>query len=147
MSPATPRRPCILIVDDEPANIQVLIGLLQGEYDLKVATWGEAALRICEQNPNIDLVLLDVMMPESDGHEVCQKLRASPTTRTTPIIFLSAKSETKDIVYGFEIGANDYVTKPFQPAELLARVRTHLLIRSQQIEIAELKARCGQSPA
>jgi len=140
MSPATPRRPCILIVDDEPANIQVLVGLLQSEYDLKVATWGEAALKILEQNPNIDLVLLDVMMPESDGHEVCQKLRAAPATKTTPVIFLTAKSETEDIVKGFEIGANDYVTKPFRPAELLARVRTQLLIRAQQLEIAEKNA-------
>lgn len=134
------KRPCLLLVDDEPANIQVLVGLLQADYELKVATRGAAALKVCEQTPQLDLVLLDVMMPEMDGFEVCQRLRAAEATKRIPIIFLTAKLETADIVQGFEVGANDYVAKPFRPAELLARVRTHLLVRAQQVEIAEKNA-------
>lgn len=134
-APAT-RRPCLLLVDDTPANIDVLVGLLRDAYDLKVANRGERALRICETPGAIDLVLLDVMMPEMDGFEVCRRLRTEPATRDLPIIFLTAKTEVEDIVRGFASGANDYVAKPFQPDELLARVRTHLTLRAQQQEIA-----------
>ncbi len=130
-------RPCLLLVDDTPANIQVLVGLLQADYDLKVATRGAQALKICEQTPHLDLILLDVMMPEMDGYEVCRQLRAAEATRSIPIIFLTAKSEIDDVVHGFDLGASDYVAKPFRPPELLARVRTHLLLRAQQREIAE----------
>jgi two-component system sensor histidine kinase/response regulator len=137
MTPAPPKRPCLLLVDDTPANIQVLVGLLQADYELKVATRGAQAIKVCEQTPQLDLILLDVMMPEMDGYEVCRALRAAPATRNIPIIFLTAKAEVDDVVRGFEIGANDYVTKPFQPPELLARVRTHLLVRAQQREIED----------
>lgn len=137
MPQAPAKRPCLLLVDDTPANIQILVGLLQGDYDLKVATRGAQALKICEQAPHLDLILLDVMMPEMNGYEVCQKLRAAEPTRGIPIIFLTAKTEVDDVVRGFELGANDYVTKPFRPEELLARVRTHVLVRAQQREIAE----------
>jgi len=125
------------LVDDTPANIHILVDLLKADYDLKVANRGAQALQICEKTPGLDLILLDVMMPEMDGYEVCQKLRSDPATTGIPIIFLTAKSEVDDIVRGFEIGANDYVTKPFRPPELLARVRTHLMIRAQQLEIAQ----------
>lgn len=135
MPHSSPTRPCLLIVDDTPANIQILVGLLQADYELKVATRGAQALKICEQNPHLDLILLDVMMPETDGFAVCRALRESPATRDIPVIFLTAKAETDDVVHGFELGANDYVSKPFRPAELLARVRTHLLVRSQRREI------------
>jgi DNA-binding response OmpR family regulator len=137
MNSATPRRPCVLIVDDTPANIQILVGLLQADHDLKVATRGEQALKIAEQTPQLDLILLDVMMPEMDGYEVCRRLRAAEGNRDVPIIFLTAKSEIDDVVRGFDLGANDYVAKPFRVPELLARVRTHLLLRAQQREIAE----------
>ncbi|HVZ64133.1 MAG TPA: hybrid sensor histidine kinase/response regulator [Opitutaceae bacterium] len=140
MTSASVRRPCILLVDDTPANIQILVGLLQADYDLKVATRGAQALQICEKNPQIDLILLDVMMPEMDGYEVCRQLRANESTREMPVIFLTAKTEVDDVVRGFELGASDYVTKPFQPPELSARVRTHLLVRRQQREIAEKNA-------
>jgi two-component system sensor histidine kinase/response regulator len=137
------RRPCILIVDDTPTNIDVLVNLLQDAYELKVANRGARALRICEQDPSVDLILLDVMMPEMDGFEVCRTLRASPGTRDIPIIFLTAKTETDDVVHGFAVGTNDYVAKPFRPAELLARVQTQLTIQAQRREIdarsAELK--------
>lgn len=137
MNSATPRRPCVLIVDDTPANIQILVGLLQADHELKVATRGEQALKIAEQTPQLDLILLDVMMPEMDGYEVCRRLRAAEATRDVPVIFLTAKSEVDDIVRGFDLGASDYVVKPFRAPELLARVRTHLLVRAQQREIAE----------
>jgi two-component system sensor histidine kinase/response regulator len=129
------RRPCILIVDDTPTNIDVLVNLLQNDYDLKVANRGARALRICEQDRGIDLVLLDVMMPEMDGFEVCRILRAAPATRDLPVIFLTAKTETDDVVRGFSVGSNDYVSKPFRPAELLARVQAHLTIQAQRREI------------
>jgi CheY-like chemotaxis protein/two-component sensor histidine kinase len=137
MTVPSPKRPCLLLVDDMPANIQVLVGLLQADYELKVATRGAQALKICEQTPQLDLVLLDVMMPEMDGYQVCQALRANPATRNLPVIFLTAKTEVDDVVRGFAIGGNDYVTKPFRPEELLARVRTQLLVRSQQREIEQ----------
>src|SRR5581483_4002571 len=112
------RRPCLLLMDDTPANIQVLVGLLQADYELKVATRGAQALKICEQSPQLDLILLDVMMPEMDGYEVCRQLRTAEATRTIPIIFLTAKSEIDDVVRGFDLGASDYVAKPFRAAEL-----------------------------
>lgn len=135
ISARPPRRPCLLLVDDTPSNLDVLVGLLQHDYDLRVANRGAKALRLCETSPEIDLVLLDVMMPEMDGYEVCRQLRAAPATAHLPIIFLTARSDVEDIVRGFELGANDYVSKPFRPPELLARVRTQLALRSQQAEI------------
>lgn len=137
MNSAPAKRPCLLLVDDTPANIQILVELLREDYELKVATRGAQALKICEQTQRLDLILLDVMMPEMDGFEVCRQLRAAASTRDVPVIFLTAKSEVDDVVRGFEIGGNDYVTKPFRPPELLARVRTQLLLRAQQLEIAE----------
>jgi two-component system sensor histidine kinase/response regulator len=136
MTPAPSARPCLLLVDDTPANIQVLVGLLRDDYELKVATRGAQALQICAQPGRIDLILLDVMMPEMDGYEVCRTLRASPAMREIPIIFLTAKHDVDDVVRGFDLGAQDYVGKPFNPPELLARVRTHLTLRAQQREIA-----------
>jgi two-component system sensor histidine kinase/response regulator len=137
MTSVPPKRPCLLLVDDTPENIQILVGLLQGDYELKVATRGAQALKICAQTPQLDLILLDVMMPEMDGYEVCRRLRAEPATREIPIIFITAKTEIDDVVRGFELGAQDYVSKPFRPAELRARVQTHLTVRLQQREIAQ----------
>ncbi len=137
LSPELPRaKPCLLLVDDTPENIDVLVSLLKSDYALKVANRGAKALQICAASEQIDLILLDVMMPEMDGFEVCRQLRAQPATRDIPIIFLTGRIEADSIVRGFEIGANDYVTKPFRPHELLARVRTHLTLRAQQREIA-----------
>ncbi|MFT5491182.1 MAG: two-component system sensor histidine kinase/response regulator [Limisphaerales bacterium] len=131
----TPDRPCLLLVDDTPANIAILVDLLNPHYDLKIATRGAQALQICAQAERIDLILLDVMMPEMDGYEVCQTLRSNPGTQNIPVIFLTAKTEVENIVRAFEVGANDYVSKPFHPAEVMARVRTHLMVRAQQLEI------------
>lgn len=118
----------ILIVDDTPANIQALTAILKEQnYQISVATNGRQALQVI-QKIRPDLVLMDIMMPEMDGYEACRQIKASPLWRDLPIIFLSAKTETEDIVRGFELGAVDYVSKPFNAHELLARVRTHLTI-------------------
>jgi two-component system sensor histidine kinase/response regulator len=129
-------RPSLLLVDDTPANIEILVGLLKDDYDLTVATRGAQALQICAKARHLDLVLLDVMMPEMDGYEVARALRADAGTHDLPIVFLTTKTEVEDIVRGFAAGANDYVSKPFHPSELRARVRTHTLMRAQQIELA-----------
>ncbi len=118
----------ILIIEDAPANIQSLSAILQERgYQISVATNGRRALEALERiRP--DLILLDVMMPEMDGFETCRQIKASSAWREIPIIFLTAKTETADIVRGFELGAVDYVAKPFSSHELLARVKTHLTL-------------------
>ena len=118
----------ILVVDDTPANIQTVAAILKGEgYQLSVATSGTQALEVLERT-RPDLILLDVMMPGLDGFETCRRIKASEAWRDVPIIFLTAKTETGDIVQGFEVGAVDYVGKPFNGHELLARVSTHLTV-------------------
>jgi len=118
----------ILVVDDTPANIQALAGTLKEKgYQISVATNGRQALEVIDR-VRPDLILLDVMMPEMDGFETCRRIKASTAWREIPIIFLTAKTETADIVKGFELGAVDYVAKPFNAHELLARVKTHLTL-------------------
>ncbi|MCE5328642.1 MAG: response regulator [Planctomycetaceae bacterium] len=128
----------ILIVEDAPANIQALTAILKEQgYQISVATNGRQALHVIEKiHP--DLVLMDVVMPEMDGYEACRQIKASPLWKDLPIIFLTAKTETPDIVRGFELGAVDYVAKPFNAHELLARVRTHLTIDRLNKENARL---------
>jgi len=121
----------ILLVDDNPKNLQVLGGFIRAKYKTAVATSGAEALNFANKRTP-DLILLDIMMPEMDGFEVCQKLKASPQTRDIPVIFLSAKSETEDIVRGFQMGAVDYTTKPIHKEELMARVSTHLRLRRSE---------------
>jgi class 3 adenylate cyclase len=118
----------ILVVDDSPANIQALAGTLKDKgYQISVATNGRQALDVTARlRP--DLILLDVMMPEMDGFETCRRLKADEATRGIPVIFLTARAETADLVQGFELGAVDYVAKPFNAHELLARVSTHLTL-------------------
>jgi class 3 adenylate cyclase len=129
MSPPTPVTGSrILIVEDTPANIQTLSATLKQQgYQLSVATNGTQALDVVRR-VRPDLILLDVMMPEMDGFETCRRLKGDEATRDIPVIFLTARSETADIVKGFELGAVDYVAKPFNAHELLARVNTHLTI-------------------
>src|SRR5215813_2412260 len=120
----------ILVVDDTPANIQTLTAILKEKgYQLSVAINGRQALEVIEK-VRPDLVLMDVMMPEMDGYEACRQIKTSPSWQDLPIIFLSAKTDTSDIVHGFELGAVDYVAKPFNAHELLARVNTHLTLQS-----------------
>jgi len=122
----------ILVVDDTPDNLSLMSGLLKDDYKVKVANGGEKALKIAQSDSPPDLILLDIMMPEVDGYEVCKRLQADPKTRSIPIIFLTAKSEIEDETYGLELGAVDYITKPISPPIVLARVKTHLAVKSVQ---------------
>ena len=118
----------ILLVDDNPINLRVLFEALNGcGYNLLVANNGETALSITRK-AHPDLILLDIMMPGIDGYEVCRRLKDDPTTSDIPVIFLSSLQDTADKVLGFQVGAVDYVHKPFQPDEVKARVNTHLTI-------------------
>ncbi len=130
--------PRVMIVDDTPQNIQVLGTTLRREnYQIYVAQNGLQALGMMNEILP-DLILLDVMMPELDGFETCKRLKAEERTRHIPVIFLTAKAETNDIVHGFELGAVDYVTKPFNATELLIRVRTQLELKSSRDEIERI---------
>ncbi len=121
----------ILAVDDIPENLDVLKGILVPTYSVKAATRGDIALKIAEtQQPSI--ILLDIMMPEMDGYQVCQALKSNPKTVNIPVIFVTAMSDTKDEQKGFDVGAIDYLTKPVNPAIVKARVKTHLALADQQ---------------
>ncbi len=121
----------ILIADDVPANIKMLGEMLKGRYDILAATNGEKALKLaCQCVP--DLVLMDVMMPELDGFTACERLKAAKETADVPVIFITASTEEEDIVKGFNAGGVDYITKPFNPTELNARIKTHLEIRKSR---------------
>ncbi|MGD9193012.1 MAG: SpoIIE family protein phosphatase [Desulfobacterales bacterium] len=129
----------ILLVDDNPTNLQVLFQTLEGvQCKLLIAKDGESALTIAEKALP-DLILLDIMMPGIDGYEVCSRLKASASTAYIPIIFLSALGETEDKVKGLQLGAVDYITKPFQPEEVIARVNTHLTIHRLKREVETQK--------
>ncbi len=119
-------RPLIMIIDDNNENIQVLGNILeQNGYDTAVFLDGKSAIKFAStENPS--LILLDIMMPEMDGYEVCKKLKSNMATMSIPIIFITAKVESEDIIKGFDLGAVDYITKPFNSRELLARVKTHV---------------------
>ncbi|EKD27604.1 MAG: response regulator receiver modulated diguanylate cyclase [uncultured bacterium] len=119
-------KPLILIVDDNPQNLKVLGNMLtEQDYDIGVAQSGMAALEFVK-TAIPDLILLDVMMPEMDGYETCKKVKLHHALKSVPIIFLTAKTDSEDIIKGFEAGGIDYVTKPFKSVELLARVKTHV---------------------
>jgi adenylate cyclase len=135
----------ILIVEDTPANIQALSATLKAKgYQISVATNGKQALdALARVQP--DLILLDVMMPEMDGFETCRRLKANEAWRQIPVIFLTAKTETADIVQGFELGAVDYVAKPFNAHELLARVTTHLTLDELRRSLAEKNAELARA--
>jgi DNA-binding response OmpR family regulator len=125
----------ILVVDDVPKNIQVLGNILRQEgYFISFATEGKQALDMVASD-TYDLILLDVMMPALDGFAVCEILKKDPKRKDIPVIFLTAKTEGDDIIKGFAAGAVDYVTKPFNSAELLARVRTHLELKQARDQV------------
>lgn len=119
-------RQTILVVDDTVENIDILRNLLSDMYSVKVALNGQKALDIAHKDAKIDLILLDIMMPDMDGYEVITQLKSDPKTQNIPVIFITALSETEDETKGFALGAADYITKPIKPAILQARVRTHL---------------------
>lgn len=128
----------ILIVDDIPANIQILGNILSTEnFQIAYAQSGQQALAVVKHQ-KLDLILLDIMMPYMDGFEVCRTLRSQKETAEIPIIFLTAKADMESIIKGFEVGGQDYITKPFNAAELLARVNTHILLHEQKKNLKTL---------
>ena len=140
-----PESPIILLVDDNDINLKVLHQTLEGHgYELLVARSGEDALRIARK-ANPDLILLDIMMPGIDGYETCARLKADETTRNAVVIFLTALQNTEEKVRGLSMGAMDFITKPFDPEEIVARVSLQLEVhRRQQELLAENKDLAGQ---
>jgi signal transduction histidine kinase len=130
----------ILIVDDIPANLKILGEILKGEgYKVRPVPSGMLALQVAEKEKP-DLILLDIMMPDMDGYEVCRQLKANPRLCDIPIIFISALNETNDVVKALKTGGVDFVTKPFQSEEVIARVQTHVKLYQQSIELVNLNA-------
>jgi DNA-binding response OmpR family regulator len=130
-------KPVILAVDDTPANLDVMVGLLNDKYRVKVATNGENALKMLATGTPPDLILLDILMPGMDGIEVCRSMKQHQHLEDVPVIFISSLEEVDDKIKAFTTGGVDYVTKPFQPEELLARVNTHLTLRKVQQQLKE----------
>jgi adenylate cyclase len=129
----------ILAVDDSREILEAVTGILAPTHTIKAARNGELALKIAKkQKP--DLILLDIMMPEMDGYEVCRKLKDDPDTRDIPVIFLTAQGQTADETRGFDLGAADYIHKPFSPPILRARVATHLALRQHMEELEKARA-------
>ena len=127
---APPPRPRLLVVDDQPINIQALYQAFSADHQVFMATGGEQALAMCAAKQP-DLVLLDVVMPGMDGHEVCRRLKADPATRDLPVIFVTAHNDEAAETLGLELGAVDFISKPINPKIVRARVRTHLTLKAQ----------------
>ncbi|MCP4341628.1 MAG: response regulator [Desulfobulbaceae bacterium] len=128
---ATAHHGRILVVDDEPANIWPLIKHLESEYEVLCATAGDQALEIALSSKKPDLILLDVIMPGMDGYEVCSRLKADEATRNIPVIFLTAQKEEIDETKGLELGAQDYITKPFSMPVVRARIKSILNLKKE----------------
>ena len=122
----------ILVVDDSVENLQVLTALLRDKYKVKVAKSGSKAIEILETDSSVDLILLDIMMPEMDGYEVCEKIKSSSSTAKIPVIFLTALNESSDETKGFKAGGADFITKPFNADVVLARIKTHLELQKER---------------
>jgi len=121
----------ILVIDDTPENLTLMRNLLSESYFVKIAPGGERGLDIAKSN-YLDLILLDIVMPDMDGYQVCQHLKNDPATKDIPVIFLTAKSSLDDEQYGLDLGAVDFISKPFNPTIFLSRVRSQLLVRKAQ---------------
>jgi two-component system, sensor histidine kinase and response regulator len=127
----------ILVADDTPENLRLLVTVLSAQgHQVRAVTGGQHALAAAERDPP-DLVLLDINMPDMNGYEVCARLKQRPALADIPVVFLTAMSDVADIVRAFDVGGVDYITKPFQLAELQARVRTHLALRRTQFQLRE----------
>ena len=122
-------RATLLVVDDMPENLTLMNSLLKDDYKVKVANGGKKALKIAASDSPPNLILLDIMMPGMDGYEVCRRLKENEGTKDIPVIFITAKSDTEGEAQGFDLGAVDYITKPFVHQIVLARVRTHLQLK------------------
>jgi serine phosphatase RsbU (regulator of sigma subunit) len=136
-SERTNEKKTVLVVDDAPVNIQAVNSILKDTYKVRIATGGEKALELAKIDPPPDLILLDVMMPDMDGYEVCTRLKTDPVTKDIPVIFLTGQTETSEETHGFEVGAVDYIHKPFSPAVVQARVQTHLVLRDVRDQLAQ----------
>ncbi len=128
----------VLVVDDTPDNIELIKNILNQEYRVKAATNGQQALKVSRSNNKPDIILLDIMMPDMNGYEVCRKLKSDPLTMHIPVMFISAKTELQDEALGFELGAVDYITKPISPMLVKARVRAQLALVNQHRELEVL---------
>lgn len=130
----------VLIVDDQPINLKVLLACLKDqEFKVRIAENGERALRaLSDEKP--DIVLLDVMMPGMDGFETCRRIKANKATADIPVIFMTALDSVEDKVTGFDVGGVDYITKPFQQVEVIARVSAHIRLRKQKLELEQALA-------
>jgi CheY-like chemotaxis protein len=129
---------CILAVDDMPENIEIIRNLLGRDYQIKAATKGSKAIEIARRHPQPDLILLDVMMPEMSGFEVCRILKTDADTLQIPVIFVTGNSEVINEAEGLEIGATDYIVKPFHPAIIRSRVQTHLQLQREHKKVDQL---------
>ena len=136
-----PTKPIVLVVDDAPANIQVLASCLKDDYQVKVATNGARCLELAGISPEPDLILLDILMPDMDGYEICQQLKQNESTRHIPVIFVTAKDNDDEEEKGFSLGAVDYITKPIRPAVVVARVKTHVMLKRQHDLLARMAMR------
>ncbi|MCB5191828.1 two-component system response regulator [Methylobacillus arboreus] len=130
--PDTNNKQTILVIDDTPENLTVINALLREFYQVKVAVSGVDGLRVAQMEPRPDLILLDIMMPDIDGYEVCRQIKANPVTENIPVIFLTAKIHMEDEQRGFDVGAVDYIVKPISPPIVLARIQTHLFLKDQR---------------
>ncbi len=133
--------PTILIVDDTPQNIAFMAGLLKDRYRTRIATNGTRALQAAAMLPLPDLILLDIMMPDMDGYEVCRRLKATPALQQIPIIFLTARTDAEAEQMGLDCGAVDYITKPISPPVALARVRNHLALKAAADQLRDQNMR------
>ncbi|MBF0158706.1 MAG: PAS domain S-box protein [Magnetococcales bacterium] len=134
-------KPSILIVDDSPENIDVLKTILISDYRVRPAVNGSLALRMARMDPKPDLILLDIVMPDMDGHQVCRLLKSDPETQDIPVIFVTSRGNQSDELEGLQLGAVDYITKPINPAIVQLRVRTQLELRGIHRELAEKNRR------
>ena len=131
----------VLVVDDVSENIEVMIGILEIDYVVKFALNGEKALEIAAKDPQPDIILLDIMMPGMSGYEVCTKLKQDISTSNIPVIFVTAIGDLKGELKGFEVGGEDYITKPVIPEIVLARVKTHLRLKEITEKLAQYSTR------
>jgi len=134
-TPDAAARSTVLVVDDTPDNLSLMSGILKSGYRVKLANSGEKALTVARSDSPPDLILLDIMMPGMSGYEVCAQLKADAATRDIPVVFLTAMTASEDEQKGLDLGAVDYVTKPISPPVVLARVRNHLAMRRQALEL------------
>ena len=146
MTPSTPRKPKLLVVDDQAFNIQILYQIFKGDYEVFMATSGAQALALCaDQSP--DLILLDVVMPDMDGHEVCRRLKADPHARDIPVIFVTGHNNSEEESLGLQLGAVDFISKPVNATVVRARVHSQLMLRETLRQVQELNETLEQRVA